>query len=204
MEQSHPLDLAFRGKRSYIHGTDIYTSIVSLIREQEGDGAISLSFHSQILRQPDLIPASESQIAAQRESLSFRGDVRMGKGAEAQCWMLMESSREVVMRLPCQEAQVLATARVDADVRTATLPARSAGTPIEQVVFLNKHLHLLALPAPATQWLFARLELRRALPESTIGEVTVKLNQVLGGRFTRSSISWSGESLGNIYFSLAA
>ncbi len=204
MEQSHPLDLVFRGKRSYIHGTDIYTSIVSLIREQDNGGALSLSFHSQILRQPDLIPATESQIALQRENTSFRGDVRMGKGAEAQCWMLMESSREVAMRLPCHEAQVLATARVDGGARTATLPARSAGTPIEQIVFLNKHLHLLALPAPATQWLFARLELRRALPESAIGEVTVKLNQVLGGRFTRSSISWSGEPLGNIYFSLAA
>jgi hypothetical protein len=204
MEQSHPLDLAFRGKRSYIHGTDVYTSIVSLIREQEGNGAISLSFHSQILRQPDLIPATESQISSQRESTSFRGDVRIGKGAEAQYWMLMESSREVGMRLPCREAEVVATAMVDAEARTATLPASCAGTPIEQVVFLNKQLHLLALPAPATQWLFARLELRRALPDSTTGEVAVKLNQVLGGRFTRSSISWSGEPIGNIYFSLAA
>lgn len=204
MKQSHPLDLAFRGKRSYIHGTDVYTFIVSQIRKQEGDGAISLSFHSQIFRQLDLIPASESHIATQRESTRFRGDVRIGRGAEAQCWMLMESSREVAMRLPCREADVVATAMVDPNARTATLPSNSAGTPIEQVVFLNKHLHLLALPAPATQWLFARLELRRALPESTTGEVTVKLNQVLGGRFTRSSISWGGEPIGNIYFSLAA
>ena len=78
---------------------------------------------------------------------------------------------------------------------------KAMSLPIEQIVFLNKRLHLEVLPHLSPKWLFARLELVAPLAAEPVEELTVSLRQVLGNRFTRSEITSGGRRLGFISFS---
>lgn len=200
MHFHHSLDLTFRGNRDYLHGTDVYTSLVNLYPNEAGSSAISLSFHSQIFTQIDFVGTAPGTNVPEQDQPAFRGRVSIGTGSTAVHGVLMESDRPVTARRPCNERSVIAAAMVDTEKRCARLQPEVEADAIDQVVFLNKQLHQVALPASSTPWLFARLELKHALPQPGAGGFEVQINQVLGGRFTRSSIHLNEEFLGNIYF----
>lgn len=204
MTDLHPLELSYRGKRTYLHGTDIYTHLVSLL---PGHLFSSLSFHSLLSAQPDVALVAAEDLEAGRQRPDFRGEFKASDPQGQPCHgLLVESSRPVSARRDCNEPEILAAAQVDPAARTASLPPGTPGSAIEHVVFLNKKLHQSLLPPPATQWLFARLDLRRPLPEPTPGEpsLTVRMGPALGGQFTRSDILLGGEKLGHIFFALAS
>lgn len=203
MTGSFPLNSTFRGDRSYLHGTDVYDSIITLMCEENEVQQLNLTFHSRLLRQPDLV-CGEADLVALRGDPAFRGEARIQTRLGKICAGLIESNRKVSERRPCNEKQVLATANIDIENRTATLNGSAEGSAIEQVVFLNKKLHLNALPQLGTQWVFARLDLKDKLLQHRNGVLSIRLAQVLGGRFTRSDIFWDDHRLGNIFFSLAA
>lgn len=206
MTGQQSLELSYRGKRTYLHGTDVYTHIVRLL---PGYPFASLSFHARLTAQPDVVFVSAEEVEQGRLRPDFRGDFKFSD-AKGGCFqgLLVESHRPVPIRRECNEPHILAVAQVDSATRTATLPPGTEGSAIEHVVFLNKKLHQALLPAPATQWLFARLDLRRPMPEPGSSPeqppYTVRLGPTLGGQFTRSEILLGGEKLGHLYFALAA
>lgn len=199
MECSTPIHLCFRGERGYLHGTDIYQYLVSLPDLTLPDAPISLTFHSRLGRQPDLVKNADG--AESKNAPSFRGHVVTGHPSKTQTAFLMESDREITERHPCNEKDVTLDARVDVQQRTASLPQGACGTCIEQVVFLNKALHQAVFPG-AGSWLFARLELSKPLPPADSSRLSLRMIQVLGQRFTRSEILWDGLRLGSLCFSL--
>lgn len=203
MHFHHSLDLTFRGNRDYLHGTDVYTSLVNLYPNEAGSSAISLSFHSQIFTQIDFVGAAPGFNMEEPDHAAFRGRACIGTGSSAIHGLFMESNRPVTTRRPCNERSVIAKAIINTEKRCARLQPEEEADAIDQVVFLNKQLHLISLPASKTAWLFARLELKRSLPAAGSGSFEVQLTQVLGGRFTRSDIRFNEEFLGNIYFAQA-
>jgi hypothetical protein len=200
MTQTYPLELPFRGERTYLHGTDLYQAITAALGSALPAGPVSLTFHSLLKNQPDLVCSAES-LRHLREEPAFRGELQLGSGAETVHAALMESARPVERRKACNEDEVAAAAVVDEAARSAVLRAPSIGTAIEQVVFLNKHLHLRLLPHLSTKWLFARLELAAPLPAEPPASLRIELKQVLGNRFTRCDIFRDDRKSGSISFS---
>lgn len=200
MIRSYPLDLPFRGERAYLHGTDLYQAIVTALGSDLPVGPISITFHSLLKQLPDLVCSSES-LRHLREDPAFRGELRFGQGDSVLHAALMESERPATSRKTCNENDVAACSVVDVEAKSAKLEKPQIGSPIEQVVFLNKHLHLKLLPHLSPKWLFARLELNAPLPSEAPQTLEIVLKQVLGNRFTRSEILVEGERFGFISFS---
>jgi hypothetical protein len=199
MTDKYSLTLPFRGARPYLHGTDIYMAIKEAVAESFS-GPISISFHSLLKKQPDLLCSSES-LRGWRSDPAFRGEIRMGTGSAAISAVILESDREVKNRKDCNEEAVVVEAKLVEASKGAILSDAGIGLPIEKVVFLNKWLHLKLLPHLSPKWLFARLELAAPLPEVMTGELRVQLEQVLADRFTRSGVFLNDERLGAISFS---
>ena len=200
MTETHPLDLPFRGERTYLHGTDLHQAILAAVGERRPAGPVSITYHSLLRHQPDLV-CSRDSLRELRDNPAFRGEIRFGTGTDVLHAALLESDRPVRARKPCNETEVVAAARLDAEDRSARLQQPQTGCPIEMLVFLNKHLHVRLLPELSPKWLFARLELTEALPAQPPQEVVVQLKQVLAGRFTRSELFLDGRRAGSISFS---
>lgn len=200
MNPTLPLELPFRGERSYLHGTDLYQAMVAALGSGLPAGPVSITFHHLLKHQPDLVCSKESLLHL-REDPAFRGEARFGSGSSVLNGALMESDRPVTGRKACNEGEVASAAIVDEAAKTATLIEPATGCLIEQIVFLNKHLHLKMLPHLSPKWLFARLELLKPLAEESPRELVITLKQVLGNRFTRSEISADGQRAGFISFS---
>lgn len=200
MNQTLPLELTFRGERTYLHGTDLYQGILAALGDTAPPGPVSLTFHSLLKNQPDLIFGAED-LRQLREDPTFRGELRLGSRDALVHAALMESTRPVTLRRPCNEVDVTTTAVVDEAGKFASIHEPQTGCPIEQVVFLNKHLHLHLLPHLSPKWLFARLELTTPLPQQSPRSLKVVLKQVLGNRFTRSEVLFDDLRVGHISFS---
>jgi hypothetical protein len=197
MTQTYALELPFRGERTYLHGTDLYQAALDSTLLA---GPLSLTFHSLLKNQPDLVCSTES-LRHMREDPAFRAELRLGSGTGALHAVLLESSRPITERKVCNESDVAAPAVVDEAARSAVLNAPTIGKPIEQIVFLNKHLHLRLLPQLSSKWLFARLDLSAPIPVEPPKKIIIELRQVLGNRFTRSEIFWDNTKVGSISFS---
>jgi hypothetical protein len=200
MTRTYPLELPFRGERTYLHGTDLHQAIVAALGEDLPAGPVSITFHSLLNQLPDLVCSTES-LRHLREDPTFRGEVRLGGGDTVLNAALMESTRPATERKICNENEVAAAAVVDETAKSATLEAGQIGNLIERIVFLNKHLHLKLLPHLSPKWLFARLELTAPLPAEPPRQLSLVLKQVLGNRFTRSDILFDGQRFGSISFS---
>lgn len=203
MPPTFSLDLAFRGDRNYLHGTDVYESLTRLPELVLKGRSLGITFHARVHHQLDLVFLEKGDLS-RRSDPAFRGEVRIGSGPEMVQAALMESRRPVTAWRPCNEQAVADQGEVDVEGRKATLKAPAEGSAIEQVVFLNKKLHLESLPQLGSKWLFARLELDTPLDFSAEGVLTLHLSQVVGDRFTRTDIRRDGWPVGTLFFSLSS
>lgn len=166
--------------------------------------SLNLNFHSPLRHQPDLV-WTETCLPEARQASDFRADISLRCLDKTYSGILRESAREVGERKACNEKEVMAAASFIEETKQVVSSAdTNLGSPIEQVVFLTKFLHQRCLPQAEKPWLFSRLELKTKLPVQTEAPFTIQMDQVLGGRFTRSRILQAGQNLGNIYFSQAA
>jgi|GEM_PF-1831090 len=200
MIRTYPLELPFRGERSYLHGTDLHQAIMGALGSDLPAGPVSITFHSLLKQLPDLVCSTDS-LRHLRDDPTFRGELRFGSGESVLNAVLMESVRPAIERKVCNENDVAAAALVDEAAKSATLDEPQVGNLIEQIVFLNKHLHLKLLPHLSPKWLFAKLELSAPLATAAPRQIALVLKQVLGNRFTRSEILFDGQRFGSISFS---
>ncbi|MDF1815519.1 MAG: hypothetical protein P1V20_25195 [Verrucomicrobiales bacterium] len=196
------VEMAFRGARDYLHGTDLYDAVVS--SSDDPCSAMSdfyINFHSKLVKQPDIVwdvPADRMKDSSFRVEFGCQIQGAERKGA------IFESDRSISDRRECNEKKVVESAQIDLENRTGILVVPADARPIESVVFLNKHLNSLVLPHIKAPWLFTKIELSQMLPENTIKNLELKLSQVLGDRLGRSEIIVDGASVGHITFLTAS
>ena len=199
MFDTHSLDMAFRGSRDYLQGADIYDQVLAKLGQQVPEGPVMVQYHSFSRTQLDLV-GPVGDVAPWRACPNYRGEIRFGAQNEATYIALMASDRPITERTRCNEDEVVSTASVDVESRTATLPFPSVATTMEMVVFLNKQLHFKVLPQVKEKWLFVKLELSRRLPQAGERELKLEIKHVLGNRFTKAMIVIDDQSFGYITF----
>lgn len=193
------LDLAFKGGRDYLHGTDIFDTLLSWLHAQGFDPieGLDLSFH-QIARRAlcaELDPPPEKK-GNETAALSFKS-----KGIRHRI-SLRETSESVTRKRPYAEDTLVSSATFDLSTQTVNvencLPDYSA---IEYWVALTKALHLRALPKINGKWLFVRIRLPKIEGPLDCVRPAVKLVSNYQNKLTRSEISLDGIKFGDIYFS---
>jgi hypothetical protein len=192
MERGFLLDLPFKGNRDYVHGTDLFDSLVARTAPA---AAVSLRIHRMMhgLVRVDPWEAGDEPGAA----LFFYADESGGSRALA----MHDSPRaDKARRIPFDEAAIAAR-HVLHDQRIE-MAHRDDATFIERWIVLNKLLHQHLFAAGHGRWIFTRIDVS-ALP-ATIGRTALVFRSRVGTRLTRVGIEADGRAIGDMYFSLVA
>ncbi|MGH6930941.1 MAG: hypothetical protein ACREEE_00750 [Dongiaceae bacterium] len=187
-----PLDLPFKGSRQYLHGTDIFNAVISLMRPQHG---VAIRLH-RVMRHPiDLLPADNLPRTSDDSAGSYS---QFEADGSKRIWLFCENrSRQVMRRIPYDENDIVADA-VHRDGQIMS-PGPSNYTFIERIVALHKAMLRSRSDLGGTgAWLFTHLDVTR-VPWHP-GRLELKLASALGTTMVKSVISCDGATIGHIAF----
>ena len=194
-----PLDLAYKGSRSYLHGTDMYNAIMDHFGRalpQHLRGPLKMVMHEFARNQVDM----DYSTGAGRCPKPDNARLEFSLSDNLSGW-LAETDRPVGTRVPYPEGEIVAGSRIEGQAIIAATDSRFS--PIEVLVSLTKHLHTNLRPGPAG-WAFTRLDLLSPLVDAHKDVFEVELLQALGNRLTKSAVRAGPALLGHIFFSAVA
>ena len=193
-----PLDLRYKGGRDYLHGTDIYTAIVSMLTARLGTAEYSghIIFHQFARQQCEMfVSRADTHLTVPPDRVC---DARFsGANGDWVVW-LSETARSVEGRYPYDEDSLCADSVIHGN--TVSIGTKVQFRTIEVVVALTKYLHNTLFPLSQQRWIFSKLEFSRLLPD---GEEDVKVSVLMNlhNRITKCEVRLGGEPFGYIYFS---
>lgn len=200
-----PLDLSFKGMRTYIQGPDMLNAAVAAVAHQIG--AIELTqfnfiINSTTSRSLCLMVGQEKQrvLADQMPvaTLSFKANGLSWQG------VLVEESGEPTCRHSYDEESIVALCRISQAEGCITLEGELMFTPIEVIVAMTKALHQALYPEAPGKWLFCRWESECWPIIISLSGISIVLGTTLGSRLTKSAVMLDGERIGWVYFSAKA
>jgi hypothetical protein len=195
-----PVELRFKGDRTYIHGTDVYASAVDCLQQQWPgiDGRCRFSFH-RVTSHPLLALLDTFQNGRPKPDNCVSDMHVTGGRNEASIWFV-ERKGTITGRYAYDEDAVVKDCI--ASQRSISRAGPSNYTAIETIVAMTKRLHnVVALPAQG-KWLFTRLDLTRLLRAHDADDLSITLASEPKSSLTRSNIAAHGEQLGFIFFSV--
>lgn len=197
MRAHFELEMAFKGERRYLHGSDFFNHAEGVLAREIGPGFVArLIFRRFAVRQCDLLIGDEIPIGYCGEG-SFLCD----DGLSLRFW-LTESQRPVSGRYSFDEDGLVASAIVDSVSRSAALESDAPLTPIEKVIALTKLLHYRLMPDIHGKWVFAQLDLVEPL-RADFSRLAVRMLSLIPGRFSVNEIQTDGRTVGRINFVVA-
>ena len=197
----HPR-LAFKGARSYIHGTSLYEAVIEGAHAGPGapDGPLSVDFRRQLQGGAEIHYVTGTAADIPKDAtgtfrLTCRGDSVTG-------W-IQPSGEPVNERVDYDESVIRNTAEIDGEAVRQT--AAPAFLPIEVCTSMGVMLHNHLFPLDAQErWLLARIQLVRPLATEDILGMTLTCHQNMNGRITRSGLhTGNGQSIGTLAFMAA-
>lgn len=194
------LAATLRGTRRYVHSTDLYETIVSVLRDAglPVGGTIDLRIRSVLLTQPIYTVSMAGAPAVPGAAATCS----VGDGEGAVRVDAVPSDRPVVGRREYDETPAARLSTITD--RTAVLAGDTGLAPIEAVTALAVHLHKVVLPPPSGQrWMLAQMRTIRPLAPSDSRDLTLTIDRVVGGTMTRTSIAAEDGSIGTLMFILA-
>ena len=196
-----PISFKLKGERTYVHGTDMYNSILTQLDQKHGSralGALRFTIHTRAEHQGILLLGDVGETAKKPENAVAEMNVSTPEG-EIRSW-LTETGRPVTHRYPYDEDKILDLCQIEGTEITIT--GESDYTPIEIVVAMNKGLNNHLIDDANTRWLFTRLQLERPLQPGDASSLRIALvSRFAGNRLTKAAIFANRQHLGHIYFS---
>jgi len=191
-KKSEILNLAFKGGRNYLHGTDILPRLLEIIGEAKD---ISIQFHKLTNKVLKAQFVEESDLSTIRSKGELCALMTYRQSNQKGLISVSETTESIISRYPYDEELVIKDANIIEKEIIQHLPV--TGSFIERTVALNKKL--LNLVVDIHPWLFSRLDLKEAplKPRS----LALRLTNEIGNRSFHSEIIGDGILLGKIYFS---
>jgi hypothetical protein len=197
------LSLFFKGNRSYVHGTDIYNSMLTIIQNIFGKYPSQLtgSFHKPLNHNGILRIYEDYQTVS---STNFNAFFLVTVENNIYSVSVKETDNKISLVRECHEEEILKNAVLeDNQIKTTS---DSAFTYIEEVVAMTKKLHLSLYPDADGKWLFTKIKIGGALDPMLFPchEITVRTKRNFHFKLTQNTILIDNIPLGDIWFSLAA
>lgn len=192
MTSSKELTLCFLGQRQYLQGTTLFDAL----RPWYGAGE-AIEFKLARMMRTDRVRVTA--LAAQDTPSTCSAHLRWRDASEERgiCILPLEPS-SAPRREPFDEASLVARARFGDD--SVVLDGQQGETLVRSMVALNKVLLTSKLkPSMPGQWLFTRLQLRRA--PVRFERLALHFHGNLGVAAVTSDIEVDGEPLGQVMFS---
>ncbi len=184
------LDLAFKGDREYLHGTDIFNELVMLMSPVEH---IKFQLKKIMTSQISIIRLGDRQESRQKISGIFKF---MHKKNEIELG-LFENSKKINRRYEYNEEEVIRDVIYTKD--KAELHSSTKYSFIERLVSLNKSMLVRFVEQPSVKWYFTQIDITR-LPADDCS-LSLSIKQQLGIRLVLSNIVANGVKIGSIGFS---
>ena len=196
-----PMQFRFKGHRIYVHGSDMYDTMVNQIEElytREALGTIRLTIHKPAFKQCDMVLGGPGEVPA-RPQRPIAEMVVKGIQGPISAW-LVETDREVEGRYEYDEDRI-------GDLCTITgnriiIADDSGFSSIEVAVAMTKRLHIRIFPDNEGKWFFTRLDLSRPLEAGDALQLAIEFNHSFeDNRLTKSAIFSADAPIGRIFFS---
>ena len=197
------LNLPYKGDRDYLHGTDMYAETVRVLNSVEPEaltGKCRLVIHNVARHQCQLLYTFLYDTAKRPENLIAEFNFISDAG-NLVTW-LVETSEAITERIPYPESQI--TEKCIISGRSIRLTSKTRFSAIEELVAMNKLIHVTKYPPGESGWYFTRMDLDRLLTVNDVGNLQVTLQQNLNNRFTRSEVISHDQIIGHIYFSMVS
>jgi hypothetical protein len=203
METYRP-HLAYKGSRTYVHGTTLYQSILKGAAETglgTPDGKIRIDLHKQLHRQADFVYLTPADDAGAPDDAVAA--FTLGIGPDTVKGWVAPAGDEVTQSEPYDEDQILARAKItDQAISLKNAPGFD---PIEVTTCLAVKIHNTLSPPPAGQkWLLARVTLAQPFRDEDVRDISLQVTRFVGGRFSETVIRRAGEKIGSFNFLLGA
>ena len=189
------LELKYKGNRSYLHGSDLYTRTNEwAVGQYESTAYVRhLAFRNMAQHQCMLVlepPDTSDHVIAKAVVMTKDGDKRI--------W-LIESEQAVTGRYGYDEESLVEKATLDVGGDIITLDPRVGFSVIEEIIALTKKLNNTLDPLEKGKWLFAQLDIDRPLKENCF-QISIKRQQHIKGKFSVNTIMIDGNTNGKIRF----
>lgn len=195
------LNLPYKGDRDYLHGTDMYLETIRVlngVKVEALTGKCRLVIHNVARHQCQLIYTFLYDTAKRPEKFIAEFNFISDAG-NLMAW-LVETSEDISNRIPYAESQI--TKNCILSDRSIKLSCRTRFSAIEELVAMNKLLHITKYPPGELRWYFTRLDLDRLLTKNDAGNLQLKLKQNFNNRLTQSEVILHNQIIGHIYFSM--
>lgn len=190
-----PLNLQFKGDRNYLHGSDMYNTVTRLVSVFANDPSAYVNkiifrhlarLDCNLLMEP---PVESIHLIA-------NGTYRLADGSDAPYWVV-ESERPVGGRYAFDEDAIVSSALFDD--RLILMTQRTAYSPIEEIIALNKALNYRLMPKVPGKWLFGQLTLKHALHKD-YQKIKISMRSAIKGQYSVSDIDIDEKPAGEIRF----
>lgn len=196
-------EIPYRGTRTYLHGTDLYTASTALVAAAAGSSRITAFDvrYPRFTRGKGVFRLVEGEADhAQWATSSVRIQARTEDGRHLTGWYA-EIDKPAADRRDNFEKSIVAATRLESNT------ARYVGEPgpplIEIIVFLTKTLLLNLFPDGPGKWVFTALRSGDLLPAEDASDVAIVLESAVGARAACCSVMIGGRKFGDIYFGRA-
>ena len=191
----------FKGKRSYVHGTDIYDSMLEMVLDYFGEypDSVKGSFHG-LLENNGIFRIYESGEPLGDEQLfAFFTIVMKSKTYQI---ALLSAETPISSSYEYDKQKVLENMLIKDE--TITMQFKSTYTYMEQIVSMTKKLHMTIYPGAKGKWLFTKIHINNAVDSALYpGKLlSVQAERNFQNKLTRCSIKLDDQPVGSIFFSL--
>ncbi len=191
-----PLTLAWKGSRTYLHGSDLFNALAEIAEFVSGDQSafVSQLIFKRFARNALAVTTDEPATNVQTIGKARLAFAKLGTGTNL--WII-ETGDEVTTRRPFDEDDLVATAVVDENA--ITLSKRSHYSPIEEIIALTKKLNYALSPEVSGRWVFGQIDLSCRL--DTDHQITrIERKNIVGNRFSLNEIQLNEKPVGTIRF----
>jgi len=191
----------FKGERTYVHGTDIYDRILSILEDyfEEYPSNITGSFH-RLLSNDGIVRIYDDKERLDHEELYALFSVFVKDNYYNVA--VLNKGTDIHASYAYDEAKVLENASLYGE--RITMSCKSDFTYIEQIVAMTKKLHLEIFPDANGRWLWTKFKIRKVIDPGLYpgGVLSLTAERNLHYRLTQCSITLDAQRIGSIWFSL--
>jgi len=194
MNNTIELSLSFKGKREYIHGTDVINESIKQLKDLNKN--ITVQFHKMLYFPVVLVEIPFMELSNFKKLNDVSGSITYKtKYGDKKLLVLVQNNEKKISDRYEHDESIIIDGYVIND-KTISQDYRNHGSFIERVVSLYKKL--LNTIVSKDFWLFVRIDL--SYYPSDIQNISIELTNIVGGRMFKASISSNRTCLGSLVF----
>ncbi len=190
----------FKGKRDYVHGTDMYKKALETINKDNLVNITKIDFSINSMARNDCELIIENKKVGIEKPKDFVARMIIQEVDKTWRLWLVETNEPISKRYEYDEKKIKEASTISD--RTISAGYCEDYDTIEAIVALNKILLSKTFSNLNGKWVFSRLTLDRATDTTQYEKIKLNFTNNLSNKLFKSELIVNGKAIGYIYFSL--